>query len=67
MAASADVKAALAVLGLGVLPRNRDDLARRVAARHPASQPWSALHTAAYRKLWQSLGSADDTAFREAA
>ncbi|MEX1317233.1 MAG: hypothetical protein AB1Z22_08925 [Synechococcaceae cyanobacterium] len=59
MVASADVKAALAVLGLGAVPRSREDLARRVAACHPASRPWSALHTAAYRKLWEALESSD--------
>jgi hypothetical protein len=59
MDAAADVKAALAVLGLGVVPASRDDLARRVAARHPASRPWSALHTAAYRKLWEALERPD--------
>ena len=59
MGASADVKTALVVLGLGAVPRSRDDLARRVAARHPASRPWSALHTAAYRKLWEALEPAD--------
>ena len=59
MAASADLKAALAVLGLGNVPRNREDLARRVAACHPASRPWSALHTAAYRHLWEALEAAD--------
>lgn len=59
MGASADVKAALAVLGLRSLPRSRADLARRVAAHHPASRAWSALHTAAYRKLWEALEPAD--------
>ncbi|TVS01543.1 MAG: hypothetical protein EA413_13910 [Cyanobium sp. PLM2.Bin73] len=59
MGASADVKSALAVLGLGAVPRSRADLARRVAARHPASRPWSTLHTAAYRKLWEALEPAD--------
>jgi hypothetical protein len=59
MDASADVKAALAVLGLGVVPVSREDLARRIAACHPASRPWSALHTAAYRKLWEALEPAE--------
>ncbi len=67
MAASADLKAALAVLGLGAFPRSRQDLARRVARHHPASHPWSALHTAAYRKLWESLEPAADLDQREAA
>jgi hypothetical protein len=58
MGASTDFPEALAALGLRTTPRNRQDLARRVAARHPASQPWNAVQTAAYRRVWEELESA---------
>lgn len=57
MALSPDLKAALGVLKLGAMPGSRSELARWVAARHPASQAWGALHTAAYRRLWDALDS----------
>jgi hypothetical protein len=57
MKTSADLPEALAALGLRTTPRTREDLARLVAARHPASQPWSAVHTAAYRRVWEELES----------
>lgn len=55
METSADLHEALAVLGLRTTPRTREDLARLVAARHPASQPWNAVQTAAYRRVWEEL------------
>jgi hypothetical protein len=55
MATSADLQEALAVLGLRTTPRSREDLSRCVAARHPASRPWNAVQTAAYRQVWESL------------
>lgn len=57
MAPSTGFAEALAALGLGTTPRSRQDLARRVAARHPASQPWSAVQTADYRRVWEELES----------
>ncbi|MEA5414322.1 hypothetical protein [Synechococcus sp. BA-132 BA5] len=48
----------MTVLGLRTTPRSRQDLARRVAARHPASRPWSTVQTAAYRRVWEELESA---------
>jgi hypothetical protein len=57
MGPSTDFPEALAALGLRTTPRSRQDLARRVAARHPASQPWSAVQTAAYRRVWEELES----------
>lgn len=62
MGPSTDFTEALAVLGLRTTPRSRQELARRVAARHPASQPWSTVQTAAYRRVWEELergGEAD--------
>jgi hypothetical protein len=58
-----DIDAALAVLALTSLSRSRPELARRVAACHPASRPWGARQTAAYRILWRALRSErrDDT------
>ena len=53
--------AALAVLGLNTMPRSRRDLARLVARCHPASQPWSAEQTAAYRQLWEELELSGDS------
>jgi hypothetical protein len=61
MAPSADIQEALAILGLRSTPRSREDLSRCVAARHPASRPWSAVQTAAYRLVWESLARADET------
>jgi hypothetical protein len=58
MGTSTDFPEALAALGLRTTPRSRQDLARRVAARHPASQPWNAVQTAAYRRVWEELESA---------
>lgn len=57
MGPSTDFTEALAALGLRTTPRSRQDLARRVVARHPASQPWSAVQTAAYRRVWEELES----------
>ncbi len=57
MGSSTDFTEALAALGLRTTPRSRQDLARRVAALHPASQPWSAVQTAAYRLVWEELES----------
>jgi hypothetical protein len=67
MAVSPDLKAALAVLGLGTMPRSRRQLSRWVAGHNPASRPWSALHTAAYRKLWEALEPSGDVALPPAA
>ncbi len=57
MGSSTDFREALAALGLRTTPRSRQDLARRVARCHPASQPWSAVQTAAYRRVWEELES----------
>ncbi|CAK6701047.1 hypothetical protein BBFGKLBO_03005 [Synechococcus sp. CBW1107] len=57
MGSSTEFHEALAALGLRTTPRSRQDLARWVAARHPASQPWSAVQTAAYRRVWEELES----------
>lgn len=57
MGPSTNLLEALTILGLRTPPRSRRDLARRVAARHPASQPWSAVQTAAYRRVWEELES----------
>jgi hypothetical protein len=62
-----DVPAALALLGLRDLPGNRQQLARLVAARHPASRPWKAAHSAAYRVLWRALKEEDSADFTRAA
>jgi len=62
-----DVAAALALLGLRELPPNRQQLARLVAARHPASRPWNAAQTAAYRILWRDLKREGTADFSEAA
>jgi hypothetical protein len=45
----------ISLLGLPGLPRSRRELARAIAHGHPASRPWSRLHTAAYRRLWEAL------------
>lgn len=57
MGPSTDFTEALAVLGLRTTPGSRQELARRVAARHPASRPWSTVQTAAYRRVWEELES----------
>ena len=57
MGSSTEHRAALAALGLNTKPRSRQDLARLVARCHPASQPWSAVQTAAYRRVWEELES----------
>lgn len=67
MALSPDIKAALGVLNLGAIPSSRTELARWVAARHPASQAWGALHTAAYRRLWDALDPEEEPALPRAA
>ncbi|WP_322782198.1 hypothetical protein [Synechococcus sp. CBW1107] len=44
------------------MPRSRRDRARLVAHYNPASDPWSAMQTAAYRQVWEELeigGDAD--------
>ncbi|CAK6689023.1 hypothetical protein BBFGKLBO_00532 [Synechococcus sp. CBW1107] len=56
------VLATLAVLSLNAMPRSRRDRARLVAHYNPASDPWSAMQTAAYRQVWEELeigGDAD--------
>lgn len=55
MDSTLDLHVAMDVLGLVVLPRNRQELARRVASRHPASYPWSGMETSAYRTVWEAL------------
>lgn len=50
-----ELSSALAALGLRRLPFSRSELARLVAARHPASRPWNRAQTTAYRLLWESL------------
>ncbi|CAK6692200.1 hypothetical protein ICNINCKA_01165 [Synechococcus sp. CBW1107] len=57
MGPSTESWSALAVLGLNTKPSSRQDLARLVARFHPASQPWSAVQTAAYRRVWEELES----------
>lgn len=62
MGPSTEYWAALAVLGLYAMPRSRNDLARLVTRRHPASHPWSSMQIAAYRQVWEELeigGSVD--------
>jgi arginine/ornithine N-succinyltransferase beta subunit len=55
---SADVSNALQLLGLTSLPLTSQELARRVAARHPASKAWTAHQSAAYRTVWEALDPA---------
>lgn len=50
-----DLPRAMRILGLTTLPRNRQELARRIAANHPASNPWNRVQTLAYRTVWESL------------
>jgi hypothetical protein len=55
---SAEVSNALELLGLTSLPFTSHELARRVAARHPASKAWTADQSAAYRTVWEALDPA---------
>jgi hypothetical protein len=63
---SSDLTNALQVLGLTCIPRTSKDLARSVAARHPASKAWSSQQSAAYRTVWQALEPAGASAGRRA-
>jgi hypothetical protein len=60
METTLDLPAAMGILDLVSLPRNRQELARRVAARHPASSPWSGKQTAAYRAVWEALDTSSE-------
>ncbi|WP_225867512.1 hypothetical protein [Cyanobium sp. NIES-981] len=56
-----DLTQALQLLGLTSLPPTSEELARLVAARHPASKAWSAEQSAAYRRIWEALDPAGGT------
>ena len=59
---SADLSHALQLLGLTCLPRTSEELARSVAAQHPASMAWSSQQSAAYRTIWEALDPAGGAA-----
>jgi len=52
---SADLTNALQLLGLPCIPCNSEELARSIAAHHPASKAWSSAQSAAYRTIWEAL------------
>jgi len=57
-----DLTNALQVLGLASIPSTNEELARSVAAHHPASRAWSSAQSAAYRTVWEALDPAGGTA-----
>ena len=54
---STELRRALDLLGLTVLPGNPDELTRLVVSKCPATEPWTSQETWAYRHVYSNLGS----------